>query len=139
MYRSWGVREKLRLFMESQQWGSRRQATQKMARIAIWKGRAALITLHSQPTEFLLGSGSSSSGSSSMKLCGPELEFFLDLEHKEVKKVRFGVINMNNAIPSISPSQVKEQARNLGSMGATIIHSSTPPISIIHYKTQELQ
>lgn len=74
-----------------------------------------------------------------MKLCGPELEFFLDLEQKEVKKVRFGVINMNNAIPSISPSQVKEQARNLGSMGATIIHSSTPPISIIHYKTQELQ
>lgn len=73
-----------------------------------------------------------------MKLCGPELEFFLDLEHKEVKKVSFGVINMN-AIPSISPSQVQEQASNLGSMGATIIHFWTPPISIIHYKTQELQ
>lgn len=77
-----------------------------------------------------------------MKLCGPELEFFLDLEHKEVKKVRFGVINMNNAIPIILPSQVQELAStlaHLGSMGATIIHFSTPPISIIHYKTQELQ
>lgn len=80
MYRSCGVSEKLRLFMESQHVGSKRQATQKIVSIAIWKGSAARITLHSHPTEFLSGSSGSSSGSSSIELWGLILVFFIDLK-----------------------------------------------------------
>lgn len=45
--------------MASQQWGSSRHATQNSATMAIWKGRAALITRHNQGRLFP-GSGSSS-------------------------------------------------------------------------------
>jgi len=59
--------EKGRLFMESQHWGSRRQAMQKMARIQTWKGKAARRIRHSHRWELPDGSGSSSGSSSVMK------------------------------------------------------------------------